>query len=228
MIIQQRLFELQDETYADFQSKLTPTLPREKFIGVRIPKARELVRDIKGGQEAEAFLHDLPHEFYDENMLHALLISEITDYDQSIRKVNCFLPYVDNWAVCDSLSPKTFKKNRDKLLENIYHWVDSEHTYTCRFGMKILMTHYLDEDFRPEYLEIPAAVWSEEYYVKMMIAWFYSTALVKQWNASISYITDQRLEPWVHNKTIQKARESRRTTVEQKAYLKSLRRKLNK
>ena len=164
----------------------------------------------------------LPHTYYDENILHALLVAEIKDYDTCVKEVERFLPHVDNWAVCDIFSPKVFKKNRDRLIKKIKEWTASDHPYTCRFGMEMLMMHFLDENFRPEYLEIPAAVHSEEYYVNMMIAWFYATALAKQWDAAVSYIEEKRLNPWTHNKTIQKARESYRITPEQKEYLKTL------
>ena len=222
--IQQMLFDLQDKEYAEFQSKLAPTVSREKFIGVRMPKIRALVKKLKNDEKVEAFLRELPHEYHDENLLHALLISEFTDFDRCIDQVNRFLPYVDNWAVCDGIAPKGFKKDKEQLFKWIKVWVDSDHEFTCRFGMRILMEHYLEEDFRPEVLEIPAAVPSEAYYVQMMIAWFYSTALIKQWDATIPYLTEHRLDAKMHNKTIQKTRESRRITPEQKEYLKSLKR----
>lgn len=224
MTIQDRLFELQDKEYAAFQCKLTPGLPAETFIGVRVPELRKLAKVYSKEEEAEIFLKELPHQFYDENMLHGLLISEKKDYEECISLLEAFLPYVDNWAVCDTMSPKIFKKNKEKLLEKIREWTRSDHTYTCRFGLEMLMSHYLDGDFRPEYLEIPAAVHSEEYYVQMMIAWFFATALAKQWEAVIPYIEENRLDTWVHNKTIQKARESYRITPEQKEYLKTKKR----
>jgi 3-methyladenine DNA glycosylase AlkD len=180
--------------------------------------AKEYAKD----PESAAFLMQLPHTYYDENILHALLVAEIKDYDTCVKEVERFLPHVDNWAVCDIFSPKVFKKNRDRLIKKIKEWTASDHPYTCRFGMEMLMTHFLDEDFRVEYLEIPAEVHSEEYYVNMMIAWFYATALAKQWDAAVSYIEEKRLNPWTHNKTIQKARESYRITPEQKEYLKTL------
>lgn len=155
-------------------------------------------------------------------MLHGLLISEMKDYDACIEAVDEFLPYVDNWAVCDIMSPKIFKKNKKALLEKIKEWSKSEEEYTCRFGLEMLMSHFLDDDFKPEYLEIPLSVNNDEYYVKMMIAWFFATALAKQWDATIKHIEDQRLDTWAHNKAIQKARESKRITSKQKEYLKSL------
>ena len=222
MKAQELLFQLQDKGYRDFQSKLIPTIPVETIIGVRIPVIRKLAKEYGKDPESVEFLKQLPHTYYDENILHALLVAEIKDYEVYEKEVECFLPYVDNWAVCDIFSPKVFRKNKDKLIDKIREWTASDHPYTCRFGMEMLMTHFLDEDFRVEYLEIPAAVHSEEYYVNMMIAWFYATALAKQWDATIGYIEDQRLDTWTHNKTIQKARESYRITPEQKEYLKTL------
>ena len=222
MNIKEELLALQDISYADFQAKLTPNIPRELFIGVRVPELRKLAKKLSKEPEASKFLKDLPHKYYDENILHGLLISEMKDYDACLVAVDDFLPYVDNWAVCDIMSPKIFKKNKTALLEKIKEWSASEKAYTCRFGIEMLMSHFLDEDFKPEYLEIPASVKSEEYYVKMMIAWFFATALAKQWDATIKYLEDQRLDRWTHNKAIQKARESRRITPKEKEYLKSL------
>lgn len=228
MNITEELFVLQDVSYADFQAKLIPNIPRERFIGVRVPEARKLAKRISKRlahePEASPFLRDLPHKYYDENIFHSLLISEMRDYDACIVAVDAFLPYVDNWAVCDILSPKIFKKHKKALLEKIKEWSASEKTYTCRFGIEMLLSHFLDEDFKPAYLEIPASVHREEYYVRMMIAWFYATALAKQWDATIEYLEDRRLDTWTHNKTIQKARESKRITPKQKEYLKTLKR----
>lgn len=252
MTILDQLYALRDVQYAQFQAKLTPTVPPERFIGVRVPELRKLARKLivlvepsaagksaftmprrekrpkegceetKGGAEVAAFLATLPHSYYDEDMLHGLLLSEMKDYDASMRGVERFLPYVDNWAVCDIMSPKVFKKHKEELLAKIPQWVASTHTYTCRFGMEMLMTHFLDDDFRPELLEIPAAVRSKEYYVNMMTAWFFATALAKQWESALPYIEQHRLDPWVHNKTIQKSCESFRVSTPHKAYLKTL------
>ncbi len=221
------LYELQDKDYAEFHSRLIPTVARDTIIGIRVPVLRNFAKEIKGSETASCFLSQLPHQFYDENMLHAILLSEISrkdDYYRCIELVDAFLPYVDNWAVCDILSPKVFRKNRHLLIDKIYEWSASDKPYTCRFGMEMLMTHYLDEDYSEEYLEIPASVHSEEYYVNMMIAWFYATALAKQWNDSITYLENNRLDSWTHNKTIQKACESYRITAEQKEYLRTLKR----
>ena len=220
----EELFALQDSSYGDFQAKLTPGIPREKFIGVRVPEVRKLAKRLAKEPGAASFLEDLPHKYYDENMLHALLLSEMKDYEACVAAVDRFLPYVDNWAVCDILSPKIFRRNKPALLKKIREWSASEKTYTCRFGIEMLMSHFLDDDFKPEYLEIPAAVRSEEYYVRMMVAWFFATALAKQWDAAVKYVEEDRLDTWTHNKTIQKARESYRITAEQKEYLQTLKR----
>ncbi len=222
MTILEQLFALQDEKYADFQAKLTPGIPRERFIGVRIPEARKLAKQLVKTPEAAAFLAELPHVYYDENILHSLILSEMKDFDACVAAVDAFLPYVDNWAVCDILSPKVFRKHKPATLAKIRAWAASDHTYTCRFGMGMLMRDFLDEDFQPEYLEIPATVKSGEYYVNMMIAWFFATALAKQWDNTIPYIENRAFSPWVHNKTIQKAIESYRITPAQKDYLRSL------
>lgn len=224
--IQKKLFELQDKEYALFQSKLTPSVNPELFIGVRVPQCRKLAKELykNNPEEVANFFSSLPHKYYDENMLHGLLISEITDYHQSLAELGRFLPYVDNWAVCDIMSPKCFRKNKPELILQIKKWVKSSEEYTIRFGLEMLMSHYLDDDFKAEYLEIAAEVKSEKYYVNMMIAWFFATALTKQWNSSVCYIENNKLDLWVHNKTIQKARESFRITNEQKQYLLGLKR----
>lgn len=223
MNVYDRLLELADEKYADFSAKLTPTIDRSLFMGVRVPAARKLAKEIYKAGEYEDFLLDLPHKYYDENMLHGLILSEFKDYDECIDRVDKFLPYVDNWAVCDIMSPKCFKQKKENLLGKIYEWGESEEVYTSRFGIEMLMTHFLDDDFKAEYLELPARVNLEDYYSKMMIAWFFATALAKQWDATIPYIEKALLETWTHNKTIQKAKESFRITDDQKAYLNSLR-----
>ena len=221
-MIRERLFALQDEKYGDFQSKLIPGLPREQVIGIRMPAMKKLAKELVNGEETNDFLKQLPHTYYDENVLHALLIASIKDYDACMEALETFLPYIDNWAVCDCLSPKVFQKHKTELLEKIKLWIPAEHPYICRFGMGMLMRWFLDEDFQPEYLEMPAAVRSGEYYVNMMTAWLFATALAKQWDAAIPYLEQKRLDPWTHNKTIQKARESYRITPGQKEYLKTL------
>ena len=219
-----KLFELQDKKYADFHGKLIPHIPREKIIGVRVPKMRKLAKEYFKSEGAKLFLNNLPHKYYDENLLHGMLISEIKDYDKCINKLDKFLPFVDNWAVCDTISLKVFKNNKEKLIEKIKIWISSKTTYVCRFGILMLMKHFLDDDFKPEYLETVANVKSDEYYIKMMIAWFFATALSKHWDETIIYLEKEKLYIWVHNKTIQKARESYRITTQQKEYLKSLKR----
>lgn len=171
------------------------------------------------------FLKTLPHPYYDEDLLHAILLGGIKEFDRCAAHVEAFLPYIDNWAVCDTLRPAVFKKNTERLLPKVQEWVASKKTYICRFGVGMLLSYYLDEAFAPEYLALPAAVSSEEYYVNMMIAWYYATALAKQWESTIPYLQENRLSVWVHNKTIQKARESCRITEEQKEYLKGLQRR---
>lgn len=223
--LQQRLFKMRDEKYAAFQAKLTPGIPSESFIGIRVPILRAFAKEFIKEPEHETFLKHLPHNYYDENMLHGLILSLLKDYDKCIEMTDAFLPYVDNWAVCDIMSPKVFAKHKEDLLQKINTWSKSSHTYTCRFGLEMLMTHFLDKDFKPEYLEIPAIVKNEEsYYVNMMIAWFFATALAKQWDASLPYLTNNRLSTWCHNKTIQKACESFRITPEQKTFLRTLKR----
>lgn len=217
-----RLFELQDKDYGVFQSGLIPGIDVDTVIGVRIPILRKLAKEYGKTPECSEFIRSLPHIFYDEYLFHAILISEEEDYDRAVALVDELLPYINNWAVCDTLSPKVFNKNRTRLIEKIRAWSSSEMVYTCRFGLKMLMTHFLDTDFNSDYLEIPAAVKSEEYYIRMMVAWFFATALAKQWETALPYIENRILEPWIHNKTIQKARESFRLSQEQKEYLKNL------
>ena len=223
--MREELFKLQDVKYRDFQKKLIPTVDPDTVIGVRTPDLRKLANKMRGTPEAEAFMEVLPHEYFDENQLHAFLISEEKDYDRCIRRVEAFLPYIDNWATCDQLSPKVFKKHKDELLTRIRMWMKSDHTYTIRFAIGMLMQHFLDEDFDLQYPDMVAQIRSEEYYVNMMIAWYFATALAKQYEAAVSYLETQKLDVWTHNKAIQKARESYRITPEQKEYLKSLKRK---
>lgn len=223
-MIQKRLFELQDLEYRDFQSKLMPTIDKETVIGVRTPDLRKLAKELRGTPEAAEFVQELPHQYYEENNLHSFLIAEIKDYDTCMAEVKRFLPHVDNWATCDTMAPKVFGKHLPELLREIYGWLDSGETYTVRYGIGMLMRYYLDEAFAPEYPELVAKVESEEYYIRMMVAWYFATALAKQYEAVLPYIEGQRLEVWTHNKTIQKAIESYRIAPEQKDYLKTLKR----
>ncbi|MGN0494868.1 MAG: DNA alkylation repair protein [Lachnospiraceae bacterium] len=218
------LMELKDEEYANFHRKLIPNILPEKVIGVRTPALRKLAKQISRESYCRDFLKELPHSYYDENQLHGFIISEIKDFDACMEELEKFLPFIDNWATCDQTSPKIFKKRKEDLLPYIRKWLDSEHTYTIRFGIGMLMQHFLDEDFLPEYPAMVSGIQSEEYYVNMEIAWYMATALAKQWDATIPYIEQGKMDVWVHNKTIQKARESYRITQEQKEYLKGLKR----
>ena len=218
----EELFNLQDKKYGEFQVKLIPTVDPKSIIGVRTPDLRKLAKEIIKSTDYELFLNDLPHKYFEENQLHAFIISEIKDYDKCIEEVNKFLPYVDNWATCDQMSPKVFKKNHDKLLSHIKLWINSKETYTIRFGIGMLMEHFLDENFDISYPELVAGLRSDEYYVNMMIAWYFATALAKQYEVVIPFIENKALDPWTHNKAIQKSIESYRITDEQKAYLRSL------
>ena len=221
--IQKLLFDRQDPAYRAFQSKLMPTVDPETVIGVRMPVLRKLAKELARMPLAEDFLRQLPHRYYEENNLHGLLISSIPNYGPTVAALEAFLPYVDNWATCDLLSPKAFRDHPPELPGQIRRWVGDPHPYTVRFGLGMLLSFYLDEDFRPEYLALAAGVRREEYYVRMMVAWYFATALAKQYDAARSYLVNRRLDRWTHNKTIQKAVESYRITPEQKTYLRSLR-----
>ncbi len=220
--VRSRLFNLKDEKYRQFHSSLMPTVDAELIIGVRVPKLRALAAELAGTETAREFMEVLPHRYYEENNLHVLFISMIKDYRQCVEALERFLPYVDNWATCDLLSPKAFKKHPAELPEQIKRYLSSGHTYTVRFGIEMLMQFYLDEYFLPEYPGLVAAVRSEEYYINMMIAWYFATALAKQYDAVLPYIEEHRLDVWIHNKTIQKSLESFRVSEEHKAYLRTL------
>lgn len=220
--IKTELFQLQDEAYRDFQGKLIPTIERETIIGVRTPELRKLAKKLVKRDDVDEFLAVLPHLYFDENQLHAFLISEMKDFGRCMDNVCRFLPYVDNWATCDQLSPGIFKKYRQELLPYIREWIGSERVYTVRFAVGMLMQHFLDQDFDLAYPELVAGIQTEEYYINMMVAWYFATALAKQYEAVLPYIEGKRLDNWTHNKAIQKSIESRRITPEQKAYLRSL------
>ena len=222
MDIKKRLLEMQDVAYRDFHARLMPTVSKEKIIGIRIPEIKKLAKEIAFTPDACEFMKALPHKYYEENNLHAFLISEIKNFEKCIVALEEFLPYIDNWATCDSLRPKCFKLNTDKLLSYIYKWLDSEKTYTVRFGIEMLMLHYLDEGFEEEYLYTVSKIKSEEYYVNMMVAWYFATALAKQYEATLPLIKSHALSAWTHNKAIQKAIESYRITAEQKSELRML------
>lgn len=220
--VRARLLALRDEKNAPFMAKLVPTLPPERVLGVRMPDCRALARELCREPDIGLFLADLPHRYLDEDNLHALILNEEKDYAAAVAALDAFLPYVDNWATCDALRPKAFKKHPPALPDECRRWIKSGENYAVRFGIEMLMTHYLDADFRPEYLEEVSIIKSNEYYVNMMIAWYFATALAKQYEAAVPYIEQRRLAPWTHNKTIRKAIESYRITDEQKAYLRTL------
>lgn len=221
--LQEELFKLQDTEYRDFNSSLIPGIEKETVIGVRTPVLRKFAKEYAKSGETEQFMRELPHKYYEENNLHMMLIGQIKDYAECISELEKFLPYIDNWATCDSLLPKCFDKNKEDILERAKKWIVADTTYVKRYGMGVMMRLFLDEDFKEEYIQLVAGVKSEEYYVNMMIAWYMATALAKQWDAAIPYIQEHRLSEWVHRKSIQKAVESYRITPEQKDYLKGLR-----
>ena len=223
--IRRELFSLQDVAYREFHGGLMPTVDREKIIGVRVPQLRKYAKQIEGTPAAELFLSDLPHRYYEEDNLHAFLLDRIAEYERAAAETDRFLPYIDNWATCDGLNPKVFGKHRDQLLGKIDEWLASDHVYTVRFGIGMLMRYYLDDDFCADHPARVAAVTGEDYYIRMMVAWYFATALAKQYDAVLPYLEQGRLEKWTHNKTIQKAIESYRIAPEQKAYLRTLRRK---
>ncbi len=218
------LFNNQDLGYKEFQQKLMPTINPDTVIGVRTPVLKKIAKEYFGSEAQKSFINSLPHEYYEQNNLHAFFIAEIKDFDACIKEVENFLPYIDNWATCDGLRPKCFKKNTDKLLPYIEKWLKSEYTYTVRFAMEMLMVYFLDDLFSEDYPEMVASVKSEEYYIKMMQAWYFATALAKQWDSVLPYVAENRLSLWVHNKSIQKAIESYRITDEQKDVLRKFRR----
>ena len=222
--IQKKLFSMADEGYRDFSAALMPTVDKEAVIGVRTPELRRLAKELYRAGNVSEFLSVLPHRYYEENNLHAYIIEQIPDFGECICALDAFLPYVNNWATCDTLRPVCFKKHKEELSAKIDGWMRSSDTYTVRFGIEMLMVHFLDTDFSPDQLRRVASVRSDEYYVNMMIAWYFATALAKQWNDAVKYIENASLSPWVHNKAIQKSRESYRLTAEQKEYLKELKR----
>lgn len=220
--VQQELFELQDLKYRDFHAKLIPTMEKEKVIGVRTPALRGFAKKFGKREEAKLFIKKLPHKYYEENNLHGLLIEQIKDYDECLVELKRFLPFIDNWATCDLLAFRVVKKHLDVFIKEIYKFMESEHTYIIRFGISMLMKYYLEDEFKIEYPNKVADIRSEEYYVNMMRAWYFATALAKQYEQIIPFIEKKRLDVWTHNKTIQKAIESYRITDEQKTYLRTL------
>lgn len=223
--LQQRLFELQDLKYREFHSRLMPGVDKDKIIGIRTPVLKKFAKEYMKEPGWKQFLKELPHKYYEEDNLHMILIGSIKDYDTCMAELKNMLPYIDNWATCDFPTPKIFEKHKAEVLKEIDGFLAAEHTYTVRYGIGLLMRLFLDDDFKPEYPEKVAAVHSGEYYINMMIAWYFATALAKQWKAVITYIEEHRLDDWVHRKTIQKAVESYRITDGQKAYLKTYKNK---
>ena len=216
------LLRLRDAEYAQMQKKIIPTVDEARIIGVRTPALRALAKDLYGSQEADGFLKRLPHPYFDEDQLHAFVISLERDFEKCMNLVEAFLPYIDNWATCDQLSPKAFRKEPDKLLAHIHEWIRSDRTYTVRFGVGMLMQHFLGDRFRMEYADMVARIRSDAYYINMMRAWYFATALAKQYDAVLPFLEERRLDDWTHNKAIQKSVESFRITAEQKDYLRTL------
>lgn len=221
--LQERLFALRDEEYRDFNARLVPNRDKAAFIGVRTPQLRALAKSMRGTAEAEDFLRALPHEYFEEDQLHAFLIEQIKDFDACLAALEAFLPHVDNWATCDQLNPKVLGRDKPRLLAAIRLWLERGETYTVRYAIGQLMRWFLDEDYSPEYSDLVAGVESGEYYVRMMAAWYFATALAKQYDAVLPYFTARRLPAWTHNKAIQKAVESYRVSDEHKAQLRALR-----
>lgn len=221
--IRERLFSMQDKEYRDFHSALIPNVDKETIIGVRVPDLRKYAKKLSAHSRIEEFLSELPHKYYDENNVHIFVVEQIKDYEECLRQVKRFLPYVDNWSTCDMWAPKVFEKHTEELLPQIKEWIAAKEVYTIRFGLGMLMRYYLGNRFQPEYLELAASVKSEEYYVKMMVAWFFATALAKQYKAALPYLQEKRLSAWVHNKTIQKACESCRIAPDRKDEMRTLR-----
>ena len=223
MTVYEKLLEVKDDRYREFQARLVPNIPSENILGVRTPEMRKIAREVSGTPYRDEFLSQLPHRYYEENLVHFFLIAGIKAFDACIRAVNAFLPYVDCWPVSDQATPGVFRKNHEKLLPHIRKWIASDHVYTARFGLRMLMNEFLGEDFREEYLDLAASNTGDDYYLKMMVAWFFATALAKQYDASIRYLEERKLDEWVRRKAIQKALESYRVSEEHKIYLRSLR-----
>ena len=221
--VRKRLFEMQDTGYRDFHARLIPTVEKEKISGIRTPILRKFAKEFGKTEESELFLKVLPHQYYEENNLHGLLIEQVRDYDKCLEELERFLPFIDNWATCDLLALHMMKKHRDIFIREVFRWIELDQPYTIRFGISMLMRHYLDEEFKTEYPEKVATIRSEEYYVNMMRAWYFATALAKQYENVLPFLEKRQMDVWTHNKTIQKAIESYRITSEQKEYLRTLR-----
>ncbi len=223
MTVYEMLLSVKDDKYKEFQTKLVPNIEPDTIIGVRTPQMRDVAKKVFASDLKDTFLQQLPHKYYEENLVHFFVISMIKDFDECIAEVERFLPYVDCWPVSDQASPKSFKKNHSKLIKYIKKWIASDHVYTARFGMRMLMNEFLGDDFKEEYLELVASKKGDDYYLKMMVAWYFATALAKRYDESVKYIEERRLDEWIHRKAIQKAVESFRVTDEHKEYLKSFR-----
>ena len=220
--LHKELKKLQDLKYRDMQIKIIPTVKPASIIGVRTPELKAMAKEILKSGDYKDFLNDLPHKYFEENQLHAFILSGMKDASECFDELEKFLPYVDNWATCDQMSPKIFKKHKEELLKRIKVWITSDEPYTIRFGVGMLMEHFLDDDYDVKYPSMVAKLRSDEYYVNMMIAWYFATALAKQYDSILPYIEKKKLDKWTHNKAIQKSVESYRITDEQKAYLKTL------
>ena len=214
--VYEMLLKAKDDNYKEFQSKLVPNISKDSILGVRTPEMREIAKEVFNSSFKDEFLNDIPHKYYEENIIHMFVVSLIKDFDECIKELDKFLKYVDCWPVSDQASPKCFKKNHDKLLPVVKRWILSSHIYTSRFGMRILMNEYLDKDFKEEYLELVSSVKCDDYYLKMMQAWYFATALAKQYDSTIKYVENHKLDDWVHKKSIQKAIESFRVSDEHK------------
>ena len=223
MTVYEQLLKVKDDKYKEFQAKLVPNIDPDIILGVKTPEMRQIAKEVFNSKEKDAFLKDLPHKYYEENLVHFFIISLIKDFDECIREVETFLPYVDCWPVSDQATPRSFKKNHEKLLPYIKKWIKSKHLYTSRFGIRMLMNEFLGDEFKDEYAKLVASVKSDEYYLKMMVAWYFATALAKNYDETIKYIEERKMDDWVLKKTIQKAVESYRVTDEHKEYLKSFR-----
>ncbi len=220
--VKERLFDLQDKKYRDFHSSLMPTVDKDKIIGVRVPELRKLAKELYKNGTGEEFIKNLPHTYYEEDNIHAFIVEQIKDFEVCLHETERFLPYIDNWATCDMFSPKVFAKNIDIIYSKSLEWIALDKTYTIRYGIGILMRYFLDENFNEDVLKIVSEIKSTEYYVNMMIAWFFATALTKQYDSAIKYVENKRLDAWVHNKTIQKSIESNRISKNTKNYLRTL------
>ena len=220
--LRQVMFQYQDTAYADFTARLIPAVPRERIIGIRFPEYRKILKRIGNDPVIPVFLSSLPHAWHEENCLHAALINRMKDFDACVSELEKFMPYIDNWAVNDAINPACFRKHRAELIGRVQSWIASGAPYTRRCGMRILMANYLEEGFKPEYLDLPADLRSDEYYVNMMTAWLFAEALARQWDDAVAFIETRRLDPWTHNMTIRKACESFRVPEGRKAYLRTL------